>query len=237
MPQLVTGRLPARRRRLRVAEFRVQHEQCAEMIRVPRRVQADGPPVPGHPVQALAAELAVLAEVDGGVPGARRGRIRRCARPRSPRAARGSLLRGGKRVAGWWPRTQARAAVPGRNSRGWRLLGRRPSGWWSRGWHAVRAGPGPERAHEPGRPAQRAWRPVPGGAGEPQPFLVDGACLAGVDRDVPVAITRPPAGRTMTAWCRQCMPETGSGWTGKVRSWCTPVSLHQTRWLSGSLDA
>lgn len=45
------------------------------------------------------------------------------------------------------------------------------------------------------------------------------------------------AGVTRTAWCQQCIPEIGSGWTGKVRFWCTPVSLHQIRWVSASADS
>ena len=35
------------------------------------------------------------------------------------------------------------------------------------------------------------------------------------------------AARTLTFWCQQCMPEIGSGWTGNVMFWCTPLSLHQ----------
>jgi hypothetical protein len=32
------------------------------------------------------------------------------------------------------------------------------------------------------------------------------------------------------------MPEIGSGCTGKVRSWCTPVSDHEIRAVSGSAE-
>ena len=32
------------------------------------------------------------------------------------------------------------------------------------------------------------------------------------------------------------MPEIGSGWTANVRFWCTPVSFHQIRRLSGSAE-
>ena len=41
-----------------------------------------------------------------------------------------------------------------------------------------------------GGPAQCAWRPVPGRAGEPQPFPVHGPRPAGVHRDVTVVIAR-----------------------------------------------
>ena len=40
--------------------------------------------------------------------------------------------------------------------------------------------------------------------------------------------------RIRTAWCQQCWPEIGSGWTGNVRFWWTPTSVHQIRSVSGS---
>ena len=39
---------------------------------------------------------------------------------------------------------------------------------------------------------------------------------------------------TVTFWCQQCWPLTGSGCTGNVRFWWTPASSHHTRSESGS---
>ena len=53
--------------RLGLAEFGVQHEQKAKMVRVLRWLQPERPPESGHAVQAFPAERAFLAEVDRSV--------------------------------------------------------------------------------------------------------------------------------------------------------------------------
>ena len=170
-PRSESGRPIAARRDLCVAEFGVQHEQDAEVVGVGGRGQPERPPEPGDPVQSLAAELALGAEVDRGVRG------------RGQHEHAGVLGRGGRgqpearrdRARRRWRAT--RHAPSARSSSiAARLRRSRRSPGCSR-WLASRTGRcwrdleqlagGFERAHQPDRAAQPA-RGV--GAGRPGQF-------------------------------------------------------------------
>ena len=211
------------------------------MIGVLRRVQADRPPEPGHPVQCPRRRASRCGpRWIAACGGAARTNTPVCSAAVGDGQPEARRSPGGSAAAGWPRRPRARAAVPAPGS----SAGAGAAAAWRRsraGGHGAGtrygAGGGLERAHQPGRAAQPGRRPGPGWAGEPEPFLVHGA---GLGRCRPRCRRAGRAGwlaAPVTAWCQQCMPEIGSGWTGKVRFWCTPVSLHQIRWLSGSLDA
>ena len=86
-----------------------------------------------------------------------------------------------------------------------------------------------ERAHQPARAAGAVRRDGPGRPGRAPSTAGTPGCARAVSTAMSPCLSPGPAGRTRTAWCQQCIPEIGSGWTAKVRFWCTPVSLHQIR--------